>query len=110
MRRRLAIVAVFAAVLAQPSSGARFSAVWLESAFNCIHRHEGAWSANTGNGYYGGLQMNLGFQRTYGGAFLHAFGTADRWPVSVQMAVGIRAYLSRGFAPWPNTAKTCGLR
>jgi opacity protein-like surface antigen len=35
-------------------------AAWL-----CIHRLEGGWSSNTGNGYYGGLQMNLGFQRTY---------------------------------------------
>ena len=23
----------------------------------CIHNHEGAWNDNTGNGYYGGLQM-----------------------------------------------------
>lgn len=23
----------------------------------CIHSYEGAWNDNTGNGYYGGLQM-----------------------------------------------------
>src|SRR5438876_5647928 len=24
----------------------------------CIHHYEGSWTANTGNGYYGGLQMD----------------------------------------------------
>jgi hypothetical protein len=23
----------------------------------CIHRHEGGWSANTGNGFFGGMQI-----------------------------------------------------
>ena len=32
------------------------SARWLAQA-QCIHRHEGSWSANTGNGYYGGMQF-----------------------------------------------------
>jgi hypothetical protein len=31
----------------------------------CIHRYEGSWGAATGNGYYGGLQMDLSFQRSY---------------------------------------------
>ena len=31
--------------------------------WRCIHEHEGAWNANTGNGYYGGLQMTLWFQQ-----------------------------------------------
>lgn len=54
--------------------------------------------------------MDLIFQRTYGREFLRFFGTADKWPVSVQMAVAIRAYVSgRGFYPWPNTARYCGL-
>jgi Transglycosylase-like domain len=82
---------------------------WLENAFLCIHQGEGAWWSNTGNGYYGGLQMDRAFQRAYGPEFLRAFGTADRWPASVQLAVGIRGYLARGFHPWPNTARRCGL-
>ena len=36
------------------------------SAWLCIHRGEAAWNAHTGNGYYGGLQMDLSFQRSYG--------------------------------------------
>lgn len=83
---------------------------WLEQAFSCIHRYEGAWDANTGNGYYGGLQMDTTFQRQYGPDFMSRWGTADRWPVWAQVTAAARAYGSgRGFGPWPNTARACGL-
>jgi Transglycosylase-like domain len=83
---------------------------YLQSAFTCIHRYEGAWSSNTGNGYYGGLQMDIGFQSAYGREFLRRWGTADRWPAWAQVAAAARAYRSgRGFSPWPNTARACGL-
>ena len=84
---------------------------WLERAFLCIHREEGAWHSSTGNGYYGGLQMDRQFMRSYGPEFLRELGPANRWPAAVQIAVAVRAYLSgRGFGPWPNTARECGLR
>jgi hypothetical protein len=83
---------------------------WLAQAFTCIHRYEAAWNANTGNGYYGGLQMDLSFQSLYGGRYLQRYGTADRWPVWAQLEVAARAYSAgRGFWPWPNTARACGL-
>jgi hypothetical protein len=83
---------------------------WLERAFLCVHAGEGSWGADTGNGYYGGLQMNLSFQRAYAGWALRTFGTANRWPASVQVATAIQAWASgRGFRPWPNTARACGL-
>jgi hypothetical protein len=82
---------------------------WLESAFQCIHQHEGRWS-DPGYPYYGGLQMDLDFQRAYGHDFLSHFGPANHWPRSVQLAVAIRGWLRRGFQPWPNTARMCGLR
>jgi hypothetical protein len=83
---------------------------WLTDAFLCIHRYEAGWDANTGNGYYGGLQMDVSFMRHYGPEFLRRFGTADRWPVWAQVTAGVRAYRSgRGFWPWPNTAHLCGL-
>jgi hypothetical protein len=80
----------------------------------CIHRYERhpaqGWATRTGNGYYGGLQMNIGFQRTYGSELLRRKGTADRWTPLEQMWVAERAYRSgRGFYPWPNTARYCGL-
>ena len=76
----------------------------------CIHRGEGSWNANTGNGYYGGLQMDITFQRSYGGDLLRLKGTANHWRPYEQMWVAERAYKSgRGFYPWPNTARACRL-
>ena len=79
------------------------------SAWLCIHSHEGAWNANTGNGYYGGLQMDMSFQRAYGGRLLSSKGTANNWTPAEQMWVAEQAHRSRGFWPWPNTARMCGL-
>ena len=76
----------------------------------CIHRGEGAWNAHTGNGYYGGLQMDISFQRAYGRYLLRIKGTANHWSPNEQMWVAERAYRrGRGFYPWPNTARACGL-
>jgi hypothetical protein len=84
------------------------------SAWLCIHRYERnpaqGWATQTGNGYYGGLQMDLGFQRRYGAHLLRSKGTADRWTRLEQMWVAERAYRAgRGFWPWPHTARACGL-
>lgn len=81
----------------------------ITSGLLCIHRYEGAWNAHTGNGYYGGLQMDLNFQRAYGYEFLKLWGTADHWPIWAQLAAGARGYVHRGWQPWPNTARKCGL-
>ncbi len=85
----------------------------LERAFLCIYSHENGgygWTANTGNGYHGGLQMDREFYTTYGADFTRMFGAAENWPASVQIAVAIRAWATRGYAPWPNTSRMCGLR
>ena len=75
----------------------------------CIHRYEGSWK-DDGAPYYGGLQMDLGFQSTYGRTLLQRKGTANHWTPLEQMWVAERAYRSgRGFYPWPNTARMCGL-
>jgi hypothetical protein len=80
----------------------------------CIHRYERnpaqGWRTHTGNGYYGGLQMDISFQRTYGPELLRRKGTANKWTAVEQMWVAERAHRSgRGFYPWPNTARYCGL-
>jgi hypothetical protein len=78
-------------------------------AWMCIHHYEGSW-ADAGPLYYGGLQMDLGFQRTYGGGLLARKGTANHWTPLEQMWVAERALQAgRGFWPWPNTARFCGL-
>jgi hypothetical protein len=82
----------------------------LQQAFLCIHSYEADWDADTGNGYYGGLQMDLPFQSHYGHEYVARYGTADRWPVWAQLEVAARAYRDvGGFWPWPNTARACGL-
>jgi Transglycosylase-like domain len=75
----------------------------------CIHRFEGSWKSATGNGYYGGLQMDITFQRQYGSYLLRKKGTADRWSPLEQIWAAEKARRSRGFYPWPNTARYCGL-
>jgi hypothetical protein len=74
----------------------------------CIHRFEGSWS-DSGDPYWGGLQMDRGFMRTYAPAVLLRRGLANRWSALEQMWVAERAHRTRGFSPWPNTARYCGL-
>lgn len=76
----------------------------------CVHQHEGSWTSNTGNGYFGGFQMNLGFQSVYGPWMLHHFGTANRWPKNGQLYASWKAWRVRGWEPWPVTSVVCGLR
>jgi hypothetical protein len=76
--------------------------------FLCIHHFEGSWTDGSGP-YYGGLQMDLGFQAAYGRQLLRTKGTADHWTPLEQIWVAERAARSRGFYPWPNTARFCGL-
>ena len=79
------------------------------SAWMCIHSYEGSWT-DSGAPYYGGLQMDMEFQQTYGSELLRTKGTANNWTPAEQMAVAEKAYASgRGFYPWPNTARYCGL-
>jgi hypothetical protein len=75
----------------------------------CIHRHEGSWT-DPDAPYYGGLQMDMSFMQAYGGGLLRRKGTADHWTPLEQIWVAERAFRSgRGFYPWPNTARWCGL-
>ena len=76
--------------------------------FLCIHHYEGSWT-DTGEPYYGGLQMDRGFQQSYGGWLYATKGTADHWTPIEQIWVAEKALKSRGYWPWPNTARDCGL-
>ncbi len=62
----------------------------------------GNWAANTGNGYYGGLQFNLGTWAAYGGT-----GRPDQQSREAQIAVAERVRAaSGGYGAWP----VCGAR
>jgi len=75
----------------------------------CIHHYEGSWH-DGGDPYWGGLQMDRGFMRSYAARDLLRRGWANSWSPLEQMWVAERAYRrGRGFYPWPNTARYCGL-
>lgn len=83
----------------------------------CIHGYEGSWT-DTGYPFWGGLQMDEGFQSTYAAAlakkmhvpdYYTTLGTADHWTPLEQMWVAEMAIASRGYNPWPNTARYCHL-
>ncbi|QUC62471.1 LysM peptidoglycan-binding domain-containing protein [Streptomyces sp. A2-16] len=63
----------------------------------------GSWSANDGNGYYGGLQMSQENWEKYGG--LEYAKTADLASRNQQIAVAEKLLADQGIAAWP----TCGL-
>jgi uncharacterized protein YabE (DUF348 family) len=62
----------------------------------------GNWAANTGNGYYGGLQFSLGTWQAYGGS-----GRPDQQSREAQIAVAERVRAAEGgYGAWP----VCGQR
>ena len=73
----------------------------------CIHHIEGSWTDH-GAPYWGGLQMDYTFQRSYGGWLLRHKGTADRWTPLEQIWTAVRAWRVRGFEPWAASAHRCG--
>lgn len=78
-------------------------------AWDCIHRHEGAWN-DVGDPYWGGLQFDRNFMATYGSDMLRRYGgLANLWSPRDQMVVAERARRVRGYYPWPQTARYCGL-
>ncbi|MCL6297166.1 LysM peptidoglycan-binding domain-containing protein [Streptomyces kronopolitis] len=63
----------------------------------------GRWHINTGNGYHGGLQIDLATWRAYGGdRFAPRADLASR---AQQIAVGERIVRDRGLSAWPNCAR-----
>ena len=62
----------------------------------------GNWAANTGNGYYGGLQFNLGTWHAYGGS-----GRPDQASRAEQIRVAEKVRAAEGgYGAWP----VCGAR
>ena len=67
----------------------------------------GNWAANTGNGYYGGLQFSLSTWLGYGGAeFAEYPHLATR---EEQIIVAERLRAARGYQPWPACRLKLGL-
>ena len=58
----------------------------------------GNWAANTGNGYYGGLQFDMSTWQAYGGT-----GRPDQNSREAQIAVAVKVRdANGGYGAWPN--------
>jgi len=65
----------------------------------------GNWAINTGNGYYGGLQFNLGTWQSYGGT-----GYPHQNSRETQIAVATRLRdANGGYGAWPACSASLGL-
>lgn len=74
-----------------------------------IDSGEGSWTDDS-SAQQGGLQMDYGFQTTYGERFYHRYGNASHWPVYAQLETAYKAVVSLGsYRSWPNTRFPCGL-
>jgi hypothetical protein len=65
----------------------------------------GRWGANTGNGYYGGLQFDLPSWRAAGG-----IGRPDQASRAEQIRVAINWQARAGWKAWPVCSHVIGVR
>lgn len=63
----------------------------------------GNWAINTGNGYYGGLQFNLGTWQAYGGA-----GMPHQQPAWYQASIADKIRVQSGLHHWPHCGRYYG--
>jgi hypothetical protein len=78
------------------------------SGASCVHGKEGSWS-DPNPLYYGGFQMDMSFQSSFGSRYLARYGTANHWPATIQIRVTRSVVKQAGWGRWPNTARACGL-
>lgn len=63
----------------------------------------GNWAINTGNGYYGGLQFNLGTWQAYGGR-----GMPHQQPAWYQASIADKIRVQSGLHHWPHCGRYYG--
>src|SRR5438270_12913465 len=93
----LAAVAALAFAASGTAQGWNPPASWLAQA-NCIHVHEGPWDANTGNGYFGGMQFSPQTWKRVGGRIVPAF--AHPGDPAFRFTVSAREQLHRAWLVW----------
>ena len=85
----------------EPAAPAPATSVWTDLA---ACESGGDWAANTGNGYYGGLQFSLETWQGLGGA-----GYPHEASAATQIAMGQRLQAEQGWGAWPGCAAQLGL-
>ena len=95
-------LAVADATLAAGTAAAGGSPAQFERLASC--ESGGNWAINTGNGYYGGLQFDLGTWRGVGMS-----GSPHQASKAQQIAAGQKLHSQRGWKPWPSCSRKLGL-
>jgi len=68
----------------------------------------GNWAISTGNGYYGGLQFNVGTWSAYGGG--EYAPTANLATRDQQIAIAQKVQAAQGWGAWPACTASLGIR
>jgi len=93
-----------ATVIAPSAAHAATSSQW-DRVAQC--ESGGNWAADTGNGYYGGLQFSAGTWDGYGG---QAYApTANQASAGEQMAIADKVLASQGWGAWPVCSREAGV-
>jgi hypothetical protein len=64
----------------------------------------GDWNTNTGNGYYGGLQLNATTWHEHGGP-----GLPHQASKATQIAIAEKVLAKQGWGAWPACSRKTGL-
>lgn len=75
------------------------------SALASLRSCEGSYTSNTGNGYYGAYQFDVGTWGGFGG-----YPNAAAAPPAVQDQKARQTYEARGWSPWPACSNSLGLQ
>lgn len=102
---RTAVAGAFlgAPMLAVVPAHAASDSTWDELA-HC--ESTGNWAANTGNGYYGGLQFSPSTWKAFGGGEYAA--SAHQASRAEQIAVAEKVLAAQGWNAWPSCSKQTG--
>ena len=100
-----AVAAVTAVGVADTPAQAATTRTWNRIA-HC--ESGGRWHINTGNGYYGGLQISASTWRAYGGR--HFAYLPNRASKAHQIRIAERIKRGQGWGAWPTCSARIGLR
>jgi resuscitation-promoting factor RpfA len=105
---RIGIAAAAVAVplaFAAPAQAGPARTDWWDNLARC--ESGGNWNANTGNGYYGGLQISDSTWHSYGGGAYA--GTANHATRSQQIAIAQKVLRAQGWKAWPTCSRRAGV-